>query len=164
MTDHVEGFAPEQIESGRRLFVSPITSEPYLVTSWVDKGDGRFVAIEKRPIGDEDRLFVPLNTDPYRWFECRQKDVELRGVRGAFNAKTVYSGRPVELRRGYSTPDSLWGIIHAVWFFGSIESVADELDHSRIIPDVSRREFVDEAAETVGDDYDRYVAFEVRFD
>lgn len=160
MTD-VEGFPEEKVQTGKRLFVSPITGEPYIVTKWVQKGPGRFAAIEKEPV--EDRLFVPLRTEHWTNFAVGQKDIELRGVNNNFNAKTVYSGRPAELRRGYSTDDSIWGIIASVWFFDSIEVVADELDHQRIVPDSSRREFVRGAEEMLGE-YDRYVAFSVGVD
>lgn len=162
MTETTEGFESEHIESGKRLFVSPITGDPYLVYQWVEKGDGRFAAIEKERV--EDRLFVPLRSRYWYAFADGEKDIELRGVNDQFNANTVYSGRPVELRRGYSTDDSLWGLIGAVWFFGSITSVADDLDYRRIAPDERNQGVFITKAKEMLDQYDRYVAFEVNFD
>ena len=58
-----------------------------------------------------DRLFVPLAERPYRWFESGLKTWELRTMGRRFNARHIRIGRVVELRRGYSTPDSLWGTV-----------------------------------------------------
>lgn len=37
-----------------RYMKSPITGKTYLVTKWIDKGDGKFVALEKEAIEDQD--------------------------------------------------------------------------------------------------------------
>lgn len=110
-----------------------------------------------------DRLFVPLNTEPYRWFEAGEKDVELRGVDDRFNAKTVYSGRRAELRRGYSTDDSLWGTVQSVWFFEYLGQIPEKVDHNRIVPEVEYVDFVDRIGDVLGW-RDRYIAFEVEID
>lgn len=153
----VEGFAPERVRDGRLVAVSPVTDEPFLVTRWVDHGGRRVTALEKRPI--EDRLFVPLYTEPYRAFESGAKDVELRGLGPRFNRETVYPGRPVELRRGYSTGDSLWGLVGEVRVFEALEAVPREY-RERIKPGAGREAFVESATELLGN-YDRLIAFEV---
>lgn len=107
-----------------------------------------------------DRLFVPLNTEPYRRFESGEKDVELRGYCDRFNGDTVTPGRPVELRRGYSTDDSLWGHVEHVWMWRNLEVLADRMDHTRIHPGVSEAEFLESARDLLGD-YNAYIAFQV---
>jgi hypothetical protein len=59
----------------------------------------------------EDRLFVPLNKQWYDLFKAEKKLWEIRGVSPRFNHKTVYTGRTVELRRGYAVKGALWGRI-----------------------------------------------------
>lgn len=112
-------------------------------------------------MASDDRLFTPLNTGPYREFESGYKDIELRGINPQFNPETVTEGRGVELRRGYSTDDSLWGTIADVWTFDSLEAVADEIDHTRIDPGATREEFLQTARELLGD-YEAFIAFHVR--
>lgn len=106
----------------------------------------------------EDRLFVPLNTAPYRHFERGRKDMELRGYSPRFNEDTVYEGRAVELRRGYSTGDSIWRTIGDVYVFDGLDELVDEVDHTRIVPGASVREFKQSVWDMMGD-YDRYIAF-----
>lgn len=74
-----------------------------------------------------DRLFVPLASAPFQWFGDGRKLWELRAMRGQFTPKHVREGRRVELRRGYSTGDSLWGTIAEIveatgirQFFGAV--------------------------------------------
>ena len=55
-------------------------------------------------------LFIPLKTEYYRQFEAGTKTHEYRQY-GKFNERTCAIGRPVILRRGYSTPDILSGTI-----------------------------------------------------
>jgi hypothetical protein len=59
----------------------------------------------------EDRLFVPLNKQWYDLFKEGKKLWEIRAVGPRFNPKTVYTGRIVELRRGYAVKGALWGRI-----------------------------------------------------
>ena len=42
-----QGYPEDQIEEGERIMESPITGEKYLVTKWVEKPDGRAIALEK---------------------------------------------------------------------------------------------------------------------
>lgn len=111
-------------------------------------------------VDSTDRLFVPLNTEPYRSFERGEKEWELRGVNNQFNSETVTEGRTVELRRGYSTDDSLWGVIVEVRVFDSLTAVADELDYTLITPGASRRGFLNSASELVGE-YNAFIVFRV---
>lgn len=60
---------------------------------------------------DKDRLFVPLNKQWYDLFKAEKKLWEIRAVSPRFNHKTVYTGRTVELRRGYAVKGALWGRI-----------------------------------------------------
>jgi len=108
----------------------------------------------------QDRLFVPLKTEHYRNFESGEKDIELRGYNNQFNTETVVPGRLVELRRGYSTDDSLWGTIEHVWSEGSLEVFARNFDHQRVLPDSTEEEFLQSARDLLGD-YNCYIAFSV---
>lgn len=53
--DHqtVQGHPKEDIETGERIMESPLTGNTYRVTKWVDKGDGKVVALEKELVDDE---------------------------------------------------------------------------------------------------------------
>jgi hypothetical protein len=62
---------------------------------------------------NKNRLFVPLTSEAFEDFVKRGKQVEIRKVIPNFTAKTVYEGRSVELRKGYSGT-SIWGIIGQV--------------------------------------------------
>ena len=107
-----------------------------------------------------DRLFVPLKTEHFRNFESGEKTWELRGVNNQFNEETVVPGRTVELRRGYSTDDSIWGEVAEVRTYESISAVADDLPHQRILPGATREEFQQSAAALLSG-YDQYIAFQV---
>lgn len=106
------------------------------------------------------RLFVPLKTEHYRNFESGDKTIELRGKGNQFNFGTVQRGRPVELRRGYSTDDSLWGVIGACYWVHGLTNLLEHVDHTKIMPGSTQTEFLNSAEELLSD-YDRYVAFEV---
>lgn len=43
----------ERIETGKRVLQSSKTGTVYLVTKWISKGEGKYVAIEKEPLPDE---------------------------------------------------------------------------------------------------------------
>ena len=81
-------------------------------------------------------LFVPLATEPYRQFQSGEKTVEVR--QAAPRWLYVVSGREVRLRRGYSTPDEMRGVVlgcyeQAVHLIGSLCDLrADPVDaHDR---------------------------------
>lgn len=48
----IQGYPEEDIETGERIMESPITGNRYRVTKWVDKGEGKAVAIEKELVED----------------------------------------------------------------------------------------------------------------
>lgn len=115
---------------------------------------------------DADRLFVPMNTDPWTWFRDGIKTWELRRMRGQFTTKHVRTGRRVELRRGYSTPDSLWGTIaeyrvfdsiHAAIYALGVQIIPYEIAHNRV-------EAVKHATKILGDEPGQFIAFRPVFD
>lgn len=112
---------------------------------------------------NDDRLFVPLKTEHFEAFKSGKKDIELRGFGGRFNMETVVPGRRVELRRGYSTGDSLWGSIESVHHFLHIDRIPNRKDHERIHPGATEQEFIESARELLGD-YSSWIAFKIRLD
>jgi hypothetical protein len=107
----------------------------------------------------KDRLFVPLETTHYDNLVDGDKDIELRGVNSRFNERTVVTGRAVEFRRGYSH-DPVWGTIGERWFFDHLAEIPLALDHERIVPGITREQFIVNGYKLLGQ-YDRFVAFEV---
>ncbi len=62
-------------------------------------------------------LFIPLKTEYYRAFEGGGKDTEYRLHGGPWTESQCVVGRSVNIRRGYSTPDNLYGVVksfHAI--------------------------------------------------
>lgn len=57
------------------------------------------------------RLFVPLTKESFIDFRDNGKEVEVRKNERQYTVKTVFTGRPVELRLGYSGRESIWGTI-----------------------------------------------------
>lgn len=70
-------------------------------------------------------LFVPLASEPYRRFEAGVKTVEVRQHLGRWNERVVHTGRPVLLRRGYSTRDEFRGIIGRVAYASNLWSLPE---------------------------------------
>jgi len=60
-----------------------------------------------------DRLFVPLTAQAFGWWQSGRRKWEVRKRAKRWGPPHVYTGRRVELRRGYSGP-SLWGRIRQV--------------------------------------------------
>lgn len=105
------------------------------------------------------RLFVPLKTEFFNHFKG-EKEWELRGINRQFNEDTVFEGRKVELRRGYSTNDSIWGEITDVETFQSVEKITEEIDHEKISPGKSLDEFRNEAKVLLSK-YEEFIAFKI---
>jgi hypothetical protein len=63
----------------------------------------------------QDRLFVPLSAEAFRWWQRGLKRWEIRRDVKRWGPDHVRIGRRVELRRGYSGP-SLWGTIRKVYW------------------------------------------------
>ena len=79
-------------------------------------------------------MFVPLNSEPWYWFRDGKKTWELRRAKGQFAVDRVKVGRRIELRRGYSTPDSLFGFVEDVAIGAEIESIFRLVNYRKIIP------------------------------
>lgn len=107
-----------------------------------------------------DRLFVPLNSGPWHAFDRGEKTAEFRGVNNQFNPDTVYEGRTVELRRGYSTDDSLWGTITDVDVDDRLGTLVQKHEESLRHSGKSLAQVAYSATELVGD-YEEYIVFEV---
>lgn len=109
-----------------------------------------------------DRLFVPLKGVHWHRFNDGRKTWELRGVGNAFNRDTIYEGRRVELRRGYSTDDSLWGEITQVEYYDELTEIPRDIQRG-INPTVEDTEFV-KHAQNLLEGYSEFVAFRVNLD
>lgn len=81
-----------------------------------------------------DRLFVPLASLAYSWFASGDKQWEVRRLGRGFSLNHVRVGRRVELRRGYSTPDSIWGTISQVVTAESLEDLYQKINFAEAIP------------------------------
>ena len=107
------------------------------------------------------RLFVPLSTEPFLDFKERGKQYEVRSCERGFSEKFVYSGRKVELRKGYSG-ESLWGVIGEV-VTGSLEDIFDKVDYRLIEPGFDSIEDSISDIEVMLGEKPKYIAFEVIF-
>ena len=82
-----------------------------------------------------DRLFVPLATAPFEWFQSGRKRWELRRYGRQYTEKYVLPGRPVELRRGYSdATNALWGKVVRTVKAGSLQQLFHEVPFNLVIP------------------------------
>lgn len=112
-----------------------------------------------------DRLFVPLSSDPYEWFEDGTKQWELRRTVGQFGTSHIYHGRMVELRHGYSTGRSMWGVIREVRVANSIDHVFSQVPYHQIIPTAQDEseafEVVEDILGTSNSSLDSLIAFRV---
>lgn len=106
-----------------------------------------------------DRLFVPLNSEPWNWFRRGDKTVEIRGVSPRFNQSTVKPGRLVELRKGYSGP-SIWGRLENVSTAASAAALFNHIEPGHVVPGASRTEAVKYVEELLPG-YGSYIAFSV---
>ncbi len=83
-----------------------------------------------------DRLFVPLASAPFAWFQSGKKRWELRRHGRQYTSDHVCPGRAVELRRGYSDPDqALWGIVADVHKAGSLEAFFRRVPRREVLPE-----------------------------
>lgn len=111
----------------------------------------------------QDRLFVPLNSEPWRAFERGEKGAEFRGVNNQYNRDTVYEGRTVELRRGYSTDDSLWGTITDVTVDDHLGDLVEQYYEQLNYGDRTKGEVAYSANQLVGN-YEEYIVFAVELE
>lgn len=109
----------------------------------------------------DDRLFVPLNAEPFEKFEDGSKTWEVRGYDDRFNRQTVTIGRDVELRYGYAGRP-LWGVIDARAIARSIEAIGSKIGPGRFGYG-SLPAFCRSARDLLGE-HDKYIAFRVPID
>lgn len=109
----------------------------------------------------EDRLFVPLNKQWYKLFAEGKKLWEIRAVSPRFNHKTVYTGRTVELRRGYAVKGALWGSIVDVAEMRDIYHLPKQIFAEALPIDKSEKALWNEI-NSYNDKYDRFIAFKVK--
>ncbi|WP_026618788.1 hypothetical protein [Ensifer sp. WSM1721] len=108
------------------------------------------------------RLFVALASEPFRWFESGEKLWELRRFGRQFNDARVCVGREVELRRGYSTKDSIWGEVNTVVVAESIAEFFKKVPFSEVIPIAeSLSDAVEIAQQIIGHDDQKVIGFRV---
>jgi hypothetical protein len=106
-----------------------------------------------------DRLFVPLNSEPFEDFKDGSKSYELRSYGRQYIEKFAYLGRDVELRKGYSG-DSLWGKI-GCGEMGTLDEILCRVDWWKIFPKAgSKEEAINRIKKIVGI-RNKYLAFEV---
>ena len=96
---------------------------------------------------DTGRLFVPLATGPFNWFKDGAKKWELRKYGRQYTERHVRVGRPVELRCGYNSGESLWGIVAEVQRAPSIREFFRSVPYEVTIPVASSE---DEAVNLAG--------------
>lgn len=68
-----------------------------------------------RVMAERSPLFVPLAGAPWAAFNVGSKTVEVRQDAPRWGPKHVFEGRPVLLRRGYSTTDEIVGTVGRVY-------------------------------------------------
>jgi hypothetical protein len=81
-----------------------------------------------------DRLFVPLASEPFYWFLGGRKRWELRRLGRQYTPRHVKVGRPVELRRGYSSKQALWGRITNVVQADDLCEFFQKVPYQQVIP------------------------------
>lgn len=110
---------------------------------------------------EKDRLFTPLSSEPYEDFKSRGKLVEVRKVSPNFNRKTVYVGRRVELRKGYSG-ESINGVITHV-LEGTLKDIFDFYGLEKIEPRFNTIIEAIEDNEALLGIAEKYIGFEISF-
>jgi hypothetical protein len=107
----------------------------------------------------KERLFVPLSKEPYRDFLLNGKEVEIRKYGRSFTEKTVFPGRRIELRLGYSGKSAIWGNINEV-IVGTLEDIFNiMICKSRARVKMQKRNF--RKYELLGSS-DKYIGFSVK--
>lgn len=81
------------------------------------------------------RLFVPLSSEPFRWFESGKKRWELRRYGRQYTERNIVPGQTIELRRGYQArAGSLWGTITDVVYAPSLDIFFDLVPFKEVVP------------------------------
>ena len=80
------------------------------------------------------RLFIPLCSDPFNWFETGEKEWELRKKSKQFNPDYIEIGSYVELRRGYIAKNGVsWGRVTDCKAFSSLNDVFALIPYNKIV-------------------------------
>lgn len=110
-----------------------------------------------------DRLFVPLTTEYWDAFNNGSKLWEVRNLGRNFSTQHVRVGRAVELRKGYSTSSSLWGVIHSVVVCNTAEALIEDIPFNSILPNAkSKQEAIKILKELLGTEHMK-IAFKPEF-
>lgn len=91
------------------------------------------------------RIFVPLASDPFWRFKKGSKGVEVRAFQSPV-ARAVRNhdmGTPVNLRRGYSTSDNIWGRLGLWVIADNVESLPVEFRIAADLPEQRRTDYYD---------------------
>ena len=111
----------------------------------------------------KERLFVPLAKEPFVDFEVKGKSVEIRKYGRNYTEKTVFPGRRVELRLGYSGNGELWGNVDEV-LIGSLEQIFQHFDLMSVEPNaVDVSSAITENIEMLGFS-EKYIGFSIKID
>lgn len=115
-----------------------------------------------------DRLFVPLSSNPYDWFEGGKKEWELRKYGRQYNELHVRVGRLVELSKGYSSKNRLWGLITDIIRGKNLEEIFAQVHYTKILPEAISKENAIEIATTIlrisPEKNQDLIAFKINFD
>ena len=115
-----------------------------------------------------DRLFVPLSSNPYDWFESGKKEWELRRYGRQYNELHVRVGRLVELSKGYSSKNRLWGLITDIIQGKNLEEIFAQVHYTKILPEAISKENAIEIATTIlrisPEKNQDLIAFKINFD
>jgi len=117
---------------------------------------------KERPMPD--RLFVPLAKEPFSWFLKGQKLWELRRYGRQYTDAHIIPGRLVELRKGYSSRDSLWGKVGRIVKSKNLTSFFEIVPFKDVIPTASSENEAIEIAENIlgVDDSVPLIGFEIQ--
>lgn len=87
------------------------------------------------------RLFIPLASAPFDWFQSGRKHWELRRYGRQYTEKHVAPGRSIELRKGYSDPTkALWGTVVRTVRAGSLRQFFEKVPFGLVIPPARTQE------------------------
>ena len=90
------------------------------------------------------RLFIPLCSDPFTWFETGEKEWELRKQSKRFNPENIEIGSYVELRRGYVAKNGVsWGRVTDCKTFSSFKDVFSSIPYHKIVRADNEEQAVD---------------------
>lgn len=118
------------------------------------------------PEAKQDRIFVPLASEPFLWFASGRKRWELRRLGRQYTPRHLVPGRRVELRRGYSDKKSaLWGTLTEIRQAPSIAHFFDDVDFREVIPNaLDREDAVRIAVQILGEEHTPVIGFRVDAD